>query len=361
MSTCTIIQICADRGIAPGSTKGAALHLRGVARGLRAAGANVITYSERPGEGPFPVELRRLHDLTSDAAVAADVIYERYSLGHRAGLDLARRSGACFVLEVNAPLVDEARTHRPGTVKACDGAIELELLYEADLVISVSSELTEWIGQRRDGPVRTIANGFEPAWFCSTSEVVDGPGLVFLGHPKPWHGALRLPRILAGLAARGLRPGLRIIGGGPGIEEILQEAIANGVDDQIEVTGALRPDEAAARLMEADIGLAPYTRIDPFYFCPLKIVDYLAAGLPIVGSALGDIPALVGDAGIVVDPDDDLPFIEAVAGLLHDPEARRGYGNRGLRRASAEMTWDSVAARTMQAIDGVRDRAAIRT
>ncbi len=341
-----IIQLCADRGIAPGSTKGAAQHLRGIAAGLSQAGHTVTTFSQRRAEGRFPVRVFALHKLTPDRASSADVIYERYSLGHRGGLELARAVGANFVLEVNAPLVDEALAHRPDTVASEDRETEMELLGQADLVITVSTELTRWAQRFRTGPTMTIPNGFEPSWFPIRRREWDRPVLGFIGHPKPWHGADRLPQLLADLAVRNHRPQLLIIGGGAGASQIMTRAEELGVAGQITVTGALPADQASSCLGDVTIGLAPYPAQDPFYFCPLKIVDYLASGLPIVSTRQGDITSMVGDAGVVVDPSDDQALVAAVVQLLDNPELAMRMGSNGRQRAMDTMTWDRVAADT---------------
>lgn len=344
-------QINADRGIAPGSTKGAGLHLRGLAAGLLACGHSVMTYSARRPEGVFPVAVQPLEDLASAVIDPGDVIYERYSLGHVGGLELARRTNAPFVLEVNAPLVDEARAHRPSTVRASMGQVEAKLLAEADLVIAVSHDLARWVSERRDRPTVAIGNGFEPGWFPNRSRSLTVPDrLAFLGHPKPWHGADRLPRLLVDLRTLGHRPELMVIGGGPGADALVAQAQELGVDGQITVTGPLPPHRAAGVLATATIGLAPYPRLDRFYFCPLKVIDYLAAGLAVVSTRQGALGDMVRTSGLLVEPEDDAALAGAVAELLADPDRRSVMGAAGRRRALAEMTWHQVARRTTRAI-----------
>ena len=345
-----LLQVCADRGIAPGATKGAAQHLRGIAAGLLDLGHEVTTVSACAPQGPFPADVRSLDEL-AELASWADVVYERSSLGHTDGLDAARRSGAVFVIEVNAPLVDEARRHRPDTVADDHAGAETRLLADADVVIVVSDELATWARERRDGPVVVIPNGFEPAWFPEPASPASSDTLVFLGHPKPWHGADRLVGLLAGLAVRGQEPHLLVVGGGPGADEIRLAANRMGVGGRVEVTGSLPPFDASAHLHRAAIGLAPYPPQADFYFCPLKIVDYLAAGLPIVATRQGAVASLVGDAGIVVPAADEEAFVDAVAELLADPVRRARLGAAGRARAWASMTWDHAAAATVAALD----------
>ncbi len=356
MTRFDVIQISADRGIAPGSTKGAAQHLRGTAAGLRHRGHRVTTYSARRAEGRFPAPVSPLEAL---GQIGLDhtpndhqpIVYERYSLGHLGGLELSRRLGVPFVLEVNAPLVAEASLHRPGTVDSAHATAEAELVAAADLVVVVSGALQDWAKVRRSGPTVVIRNGFESAWFAepASPESPEYP-LAFIGHPKPWHGADRLIYLLVALAKIGRRPDLLVIGGGPGADALRTAALGAGVGTQLEITGALPPARASSMLASCGIGLAPYRRQDSFYFCPLKVIDYLAAGLPVVATNQGDIARLVDDAGLVVDPDEDDQFVAAVAGLLDNAPARRAMGISGRARAMRSMTWDHVAGRTEAAM-----------
>jgi glycosyltransferase involved in cell wall biosynthesis len=354
MSALRIAQVCADRGVVPGGTKGASQHLRGIADGLRGLGQHVETFAAQLPRGDFPVVVRPLKDLSS--AWNFDVVYERYSLGHRGGLQTARRLGAPFVLEVNAPLVDEATAHRPDTVTCEHREIERELLESADLVITVASELSGWIADRRDRSILTQPNGFEPSWFSWVDDPIPRSRdaafpLVFLGHPKPWHGADRIVPLLSGLARTGHRPRTLVIGGGQGSARLLAAADHSGLSDQVVVTGALPPSEASRRLSEAVIGLAPYPTQSPFYFCPLKVIDYLAAGLAVVSTDQGDIAELVGTAGIAVgDPDDDEAFVDAVRKLLDDDDRRVAMGREGRRRALETMTWAQASRNTLDAL-----------
>ena len=132
-----------------------------------------------------------------------------------------------------------------------------------------------------------------------------------------------------------------------------------GVGAQLTITGPLAPDDASAMLRRGGIGLAPYPRHDPFYFCPLKVVDYLAAGLPVVATDQGDIAGLVDDGGVVVGLDDDDHLVSAIASMLDNPDGRAAMGRRGRARAMASMTWDHVAARTEAAIFSIPARARV--
>jgi hypothetical protein len=93
-----------------------------------------------------------------------DVVFERYSIGHRGGLDAARRLGVPFVLEMTAPLTRESCTYRSEEITVGDCVVEDELLASADLLITASTEMMLWASRRRTGPTITLP------------DVVDGSG-----------------------------------------------------------------------------------------------------------------------------------------------------------------------------------------
>ncbi len=325
------------------------MHLYALAEALTRAGHHLIAFS--PRDGAFPTPLVPLDGPASLLAEARrggppDVVYERYSLGHLAGLEVARTLGRPLLLEVNAPLVAEASRHRPGTVSGTDDAVERRLFGEADVVLAVSEPLRRYVVARRgtDRGTAVIPNGCDPALFPYPAPLDDArPTVVFLGHPRPWHGAERLPGLISALAAAGAPARLLVIGGGPGAEAVADGARERGLGHAVEVTGPLPRAEAARRLMEATVAVAPYPADPFFYFSPLKVVECMAAGLPVVTSHQGDLPGMLGGTGMVVAPDDDRALRDAVLLLLGDASLRRRLGTAARARALRMFTWDVVA------------------
>ncbi|HYN96248.1 MAG TPA: glycosyltransferase family 4 protein, partial [Pilimelia sp.] len=72
--------------------------------------------------------------------------------------------------------------------------------------------------------------------------------------------------------------------------------------------------------------------------------EAMTAGLPLVATAVGGIPDLVGDAAVLVPAGDVDALDAAVRGLLTDPERRARYGRRAVERAAGWPTEaDTVA------------------
>jgi glycosyltransferase involved in cell wall biosynthesis len=73
-------------------------------------------------------------------------------------------------------------------------------------------------------------------------------------------------------------------------------------------------------------------------------MEYMAAGLPVIASDQGDIPEIIGGAGVLVPPGDEQALAGALMRLLNDERHRKDLGLRARRRARAH-TWDAVAER----------------
>lgn len=98
--------------------------------------------------------------------------------------------------------------------------------------------------------------------------------------------------------------------------------------------GAASPSEIPGQLRGSAIGVAPYpeTVSAHHYFSPLQVYEYLAAGLPIVASNIGQIPHAVGDAGVLVPGSNASTLAQALVSQSRGMSGwRRHIGHRGHR------------------------------
>ena len=125
---------------------------------------------------------------------------------------------------------------------------------------------------------------------------------------------------------------LRIVGDGPQRVPLMDLAQKLRVD--ADFRGAVSPSEIPGQLRGSAIGVAPYpeTVSAHHYFSPLQVYEYLAAGLPIVASSIGQIPHAVGDAGVLVPGSNASTLAQALVSQSRGMSGwRRHIGHRGYR------------------------------
>ena len=175
-----IVYVCADRGIPLLGDKGASVHLRSLAAALTGRG-NIVTVAcanLRGANNPAPAgvrveEMPDAEDAQRDFLIALfsevepDVVLERYSLSSGPAQAAARTSRIPFVLEVNAPLVDEAARYRGLVEVERWRSWERQVLASADRLIAVSPAIRSHLLELAIDPERVavIHNGVDLASF----------------------------------------------------------------------------------------------------------------------------------------------------------------------------------------------------
>jgi glycosyltransferase involved in cell wall biosynthesis len=362
------ILYCAIDQTVPG-TKGGSVHVTAVAHGLARLGHDVHVLVS-PGDGPFPpgpvrwipmgppLGAKQLRWLRRSAVrriaerIHADAIIERYYNFGGEGIAAGVSIGVTTALEVNAPVIDYA-----GSVKSrIDRALLVQPMRRwrertcerADVIITPTAAILP--------PATPPGKILELEWGADTEtfspEALGTPPFqrptpitaIFAGAFRNWHGAVHLVRAMRKLRARGRRDiGAVFVGDGPELGHVRREAA--GLEGMV-FTGAVPHTAMPAALKSADIGVAPFdVRAHRalslgFYWSPLKIFEYMAAGLPVVAPAVDRIPALVehGREGLLYDPDDE-GGIAAALERLGDPELRRELGANARARAVREYSW----------------------
>lgn len=368
-----VAYVCVDPGVPVHGTKGASVHVQEVVRALVARGAHVTVFAARMGDDlpadlvdvdwvHVPVRARDAaereqaqHRVAVDiagrvAAAGFDLVYERCSLFSTVLARVAAH-GIPGILEVNAPLIEEQRTHRT-LIDEPLARRNLEAQMQAAVrTIAVSRPVAAWVRALVPGaPVRVIPNGVDVDRIVPGRRDESGrrPRVAFVGTLKPWHGVEALVQAAA-LAREDWE--LLIVGDGPQGEDLRRAATATGLDDRVTFTGAVAPDAVGPLLRTCDLAAAPYPDVpeDESYFSPLKVFEYLAAGLPVVASSVGQLPELLAgtDAGLLVAPSDPQALARALDGLAADRERRERMAAAARTRAVARHSWTSVVDRTL--------------
>jgi glycosyltransferase involved in cell wall biosynthesis len=175
-----------------------------------------------------------------------------------------------------------------------------------------------------------------------------GVELVWVGSSSTLQGLEAIRPLLSDLGRR--RPGLRL--------KLVCDRFLQL--DALPVTACPWSEEGeAAALAAADIGIS-WMPDDHWSRgkCGLKVLQYMAAGLPVVANPVGMHAILIqhGENGFLADTPDE--WTEAVSTLARDPALRRRLGHAGRRRLEAEYSLTAGASRWLALLDGLHHRRA---
>jgi glycosyltransferase involved in cell wall biosynthesis len=400
-----ILYLNLDRGIPVLGDKGASVHVRSFITAAQARGHEVALACAALGEGNppppalmLPIEpedspralaaarvaaglpAEALHDTVTRrelgrlaydktaagrivTALAAknfvpDVVYERHALFHRAGVDVARYFGVPRLLEVNAPLIEEQRKFRGLRLVGLARQAEFDSYRGADAIIAVSGGVASHVRAVTGGNnIAVIHNGADLQRFAAgvgddsirrRLNLGAAPVIGFIGSFKPWHGMAFLLDVFAGLLLHFPELHLLAVGDGPERENIIAKAAALRLGQRVILPGRVPHEEIPAWANAMTLTVAPYLPQPDFYFSPMKIVESLAAGRPVVAPDIGEISGIVrhGENGVLYAPGDSEACGRAIHTLLADTAGCAAMG-RQARLDAAGLGWHAVVDRIL--------------
>lgn len=408
-----IAYLCADRGVPVLGDKGASVHIREFVAALARLGHEVTLLCAREGAGnPAPdarlIELppdesadaietqaallgvygykndrvlnRELGKLACDRNLASrvlaaleragacpDILYERYALFHRAGGRVARTLGIPHLLEVNAPLAFEQERFRDLRLKIEAQTSETDILRGCDHIIAVSEAIRTHALAVGTDPERitVVPNGVDIERFQGPTNAkgvrerygLGGRSVIgFVGSLKPWHGLDFLLDAFDDIRAERPDAALLIVGDGPERDRLTDRVARADLNRHIVFTGRVAHHEVPDHLAAMDLTVAPYMAHDGFYFSPLKVVESMAAGRPVVAPRLGQLSELVADGttGLLYPPGDFGAFVSAVVTLLAHPQRRLAMGEAASAGARELGGWTRAARQVMAIAQALR-------
>lgn len=243
------------------------------------------------------------------------------------------------------------RDTRPGVRHRCRGSTGEAIVYGAGLAlqqrhmfesvdrfVTVSDASTRRLVELGlpDDRISVLVNCLDATSFAQRSRAGQGSYVLASGRLVPEKG---MDTAIAAARATGVP--LVIAGSGP--DQARLERLAAGSD--VRFTGRLAPEPLAALRAEAAAVLVPSRSEEA---CPYAVLEAMAAGLPVLGSALGGVPELVG-SNSTLPPDDTGAWAQALAGLWDDAAGRQRRGEENLVCARARFGEDRYLEGLMDA------------
>jgi glycosyltransferase involved in cell wall biosynthesis len=302
---------------------------------------------------------QRLLRALTELRFRPDAIYERHALFHNAGAAIAARLGVPRLLEVNAPLREEQRRFRSLKLEDPARLAEAASYRDADVIIAVSAGVAAHVRSviGAANKLHIVPNGVDAERFGAgvggaevraRTGVGGAPVIGFVGSFKIWHGGLFLLETFAELAS--VRPDVRLVavGDGPTLEETRARAMSAGLANKVVFPGRVPHAEISGWYDAMDLTVAPYLPQPDFYFSPLKVIESLAAGRPVVAPRIGQLTDLIedGKTGLLYAPGDKAGCLAAISRLLDDPARRCAMGDAAKRHA-LRLGWRQVVSRIL--------------
>lgn len=202
---------------------------------------------------------------------------------------------------------------------------------------ATAAELREIVGS--EPPIHLVHAGVSDSLFAL--DRADAGYVLYFGRMDVFQkGIDLLLHAIARLVAD--RPGLRVklAGRGKDLERVRSLATELGLGRHVEVLGAVDEETRMALLRGAAVQVMP-SRFEGF---GMAAAEAMAAGVPLIATAAGSLPEVVGDdGGLLVPPRDPVALAEAIRNLMDDPRARDALSSRA-RRAAERFRWRVVAA-----------------
>jgi glycosyltransferase involved in cell wall biosynthesis len=318
--------------------------------------------------GSHPEEIvEAVRDLRADVVH----VHNMQPLVGPLGLSAAREAGARVVLQVHnlrlfcaigvaardgGPCFRcRGRRTLPGLVLNCRGSLSEAAVYAAALAAhqprvlraadrflapsGYAAARLAWLGLPEER-LEVLPHFLPAAAFAERSGAADGTYALVLARLSEEKGV----DLAVQAAARAGVP-LRVAGEGAAAGRLA--ALAAGLRAPVELTGAAGRDEVAGLLAGAAMLLVPSRSHE---FAPYAGLEAMAAGVPVVATAMGGLPELVGP-GRCVPPNDPEALARRLRELWERPELRRSEGEALLRRARGRHSEEGHVASLLAAYE----------
>ncbi|MEV8536809.1 glycosyltransferase family 4 protein [Streptomyces sp. NPDC051211] len=351
------VQVLGGAGAGAGAGAGSSAHVRSLAGGLAARGVRVTVCAPVAAEGEYDFtgagaqfEPSAVNALRV-ACAGADIVHAHgLQAGMRAALALRGRRVPLVVTWHAGPATG------PGPLAGLTRLLERRVARAAAVVLGTSSDQVDLARRRgardaRLAPVTVPGARFvpgDPGKVRAELGAVERPLVIAVGSLVPHRGYSVLLDAAREWRALDPVPLVVIAGEGRLRAELTRRIEQEGLP--VRLLGQ-RPD-VAELLAASDVAVLP----SRWEARSLLAQEALRAGVPLVATAVGGVPELVGDAGVLVPYGDAGALAEAVSGLLGDSGRRGELVRAGLVQAATWPSEDDTVAQVLAVYDELMER-----
>ncbi|KAA5807282.1 glycosyltransferase [Thermoanaerobacterium thermosaccharolyticum] len=228
--------------------------------------------------------------------------------------------------------------------------MEKYCIESSDITFSVNEQLIELRKNMTGITPYYIPNGVNYELFKGDKVKHNGTILVFSGSLEHWAG-IEMPIKALPILRRELDVSMMILGRGK-YEPVLKKLSRDyKVNDFVHFLGKVKYRDLPLHFKKSDIGLCTLfpTELIKYSF-PLKAIEYMAAGLPVIATDIGDLGKLIkeNECGITIKYS-VIDFVEKTIDLIENRDKMSIYGQNG-RNFAKLFDWKELFKKEMNII-----------
>lgn len=227
---------------------------------------------------------------------------------------------------------------------------ELYAYRNADAAIAGNADAVEVLRRKGFGkPVEIIPQfGVDPDIFSPSTSPPPSDQPITIGYYGRLVPEKGVDTLIDAIALLPQHPRLVIVGAGESLDALKERAAQRGLGDRVSFRGTMPSAQIPSFLHELDIVVVPsLTRPNWKEQFGRVIIEAMSCGVAVVGSDSGEIPNVIGDAGLTFPEGDVAALTTQLGRLLADPALLAHYSSAGRQRVLDNYTQRQVAARTV--------------
>ena len=138
--------------------------------------------------------------------------------------------------------------------------------------------------------------------------------------------------------------------------KIFQKVRETGLKQEVIFTGFASNQDLPKLLSGADLFALP-SLYEGF---GLPVLEAMACGTPVVASRISSLPELVGDSGVLVNPESVPSIAKGIYKIISNPKLKKQFSEKGLERVK-EFSWEKCAQKTLKTLEAVGRKNVKRT
>ena len=163
----------------------------------------------------------------------------------------------------------------------------------------------------------------------------------FVGSMHHWHGVQQMSALVGTVLGECPDAAFLFVGGGGALEAELKNRLQDARQGRVAFSGTVPYEQVHRYVQLFTVAVAPYPPIKLFYFSPVKVFEYMAAGKPMTAARIGQLAEILRheENALLYEPGDVDQLQQQIIRLLKDEVLRRRLGENAQKAFYAEHTW----------------------